>query len=132
MLYNEYLIRFTFKGRLRYSRKLAPKSLLYDQILRALFWDRSLSQVTGVIVDSVFETKAQNERSHDQENAEKDKLEFERLFDTIDRDDSGELKRSESRRAAGYGRAELLANPAIRARIFAGSIQTQAGLIYFE
>ena len=86
--------------------------MLYDQILRALFWDRSLSQVTGVIVDSVFETKAQNERSHAQEDAEKDKLIFERLFDTIDRDDSGELKRSESRRAAGYGRAELLANPA--------------------
>ena len=35
--------------------------------------------------------------------------------------------RSKSRRAAA-GRAELLANPAIRAQILAGSIQTPGGL----
>ena len=34
------------------------------------------------------------------------------------------LEPTELRRAAAYGRAELLANPAIRAQIFAGSIQT--------
>ena len=33
-----------------------------------------------------------------------------------------------SRRAAVYGRAELLANPAIRVQILAGSIQTPHGL----
>ena len=46
---------------------------------------------------------------------------------TLDRDLARGLL-TESRRAAA-GRAELLANPAIRARIFAGSIQTPHGLL---
>ena len=41
------------------------------------------------------------------------------------------LTRKKSRRAAA-GRAELLANPAIRAQIFAGSIQTPHWLPNFE
>merc|ERR1719375_2038624 len=47
--------------------------------------------VTGVIVDSVFETKLADERSHAHAKAEKDKEVFQEIFEQIDKDGSGEL-----------------------------------------